>query len=152
VKHKCYQLQRENTEKIDVDIATKNAVTEAMTRWVIEACRPFAIVEDKSFHDVLQSYVNIGVKFGSNVNIKQSIPHSTTIARNINGIFQKCFESVKESMRLAKETGFSLTCDMWSDSFQNKHFLALTAHFVKKGKVIKKLLGFKCMGDERSTG
>lgn len=153
VKHKCYisKLQNESGSKLELDESSKKIITKLLTKWVVRNCRPYNIVADTGLEEVLEHFALIGSKYGSNVDVKKTLPHPTTVSRNVANLYSQCFQSVREEISSIKDNGFSITSDLWTDDYMKKTYIAATIHFIKDGVLKTKLLGFKSMEGERCT-
>lgn len=153
VRHKCYicKQKQESSSKLELDESSKKTITKLITKWAVRNCRPYNIVADSGLEEVLEHFTLIGSKYGSNVDVKKSLPHPTTVSRNVENLYRLCFQSVREEISSIKETGFSITSDLWTDDYIKKTYIAATIHFVKDGVLKTKLLGLKSMEGERCT-
>ena len=156
VRHKCYKASKleanENVPEPVVDAETKLSVTKAVTKWVVQNCRPFTIISDSGIKDVISLALEIGSRFGSNVNVKKLLPHPTTVSRNISELYHKELHDLTAEIALMKGNGYSITTDAWTDRFSQKSYICVTLHYIFEGSMKTRLLKIICMNDEPSTG
>lgn len=129
----------------------KKKAVGVFTKWSVENCRPFKISTDSGFRNVAEFLIEIGSKYGPNVDIESLVPHPTTISRNIDSLYTCHFNELKSEIESVKDLGFALTTDLWSDSYLKKSFLSLTIHFVRDGQLFTRLLGFISMEGDKCT-
>lgn len=144
VKHKCYSAtikENKNSQKIDVDSATKKLLTKDITEWVVVDSRPFHIVADAGFEKVSKQLISIGAKYGPNVNMASLLPNPTTLSRNVNDLYALHFEKIKTEIATYKQNGFGLATDLWTVNFLRNTYIAVTIHFIKEHTVVSRLLG-----------
>ncbi|RXN03372.1 complement C3-like protein [Labeo rohita] len=61
--------------------------------------RPFAVVEGKGFTNVAQELLDIGAKYGSNVQVEDILPCARTVSRHVEGEYEKIKLLIMEELR-----------------------------------------------------
>jgi BRCT domain type II-containing protein len=95
-RHSCkFSADQSNIEILSSRIPqrVKDEVTKACVSLCCKDIRPFDIVTDSGFADYSQSLIKIGSLHG-NLNVKDLLPHPTTISRNT----QKEAEKLRKSL------------------------------------------------------
>lgn len=155
VKHKCYISSKKcgstSEEKIETDVETKKKCTEKVTEWSVQNCRPFGIIEDVGLKKFAEFLIEVGAKFGANVNLETLLPHPTTISKNITRLYKIQFENLKAEIKNVKAIGYGLTSDIWTDDYYRTSFVCLTMHYVREGQLQNRMLGIKSMKGEPCT-
>lgn len=155
LKHKCYVLftaKKTYTPPVEVDEKTKKKGICILTEWVVENCRPFKMIGDSGLKKYASFLISVGAQYGENVMLESLIPHSTTLSRNVDKLYERYFNEVKLELNDIKPYGYGITTDMWTDNYLKMSYLAVTIHYVKKGELKSRLLGMRSMEGEKSTG
>lgn len=152
VKHKCYRITKEIDGKVEVNNETKKEGLKLICQWFTANCRPFQLIEDSGLKDFAMFMVRIGVKYGENVDIDKLLPHSTTVSRNIDTLFETTFSKVKHEISVNCKNGYGLTSGIFTDDYLRQSYLSLTIHYNKNGQLTSKLLGLISMDGVRNTG
>ncbi|RXN09856.1 Transposable element Hobo transposase [Labeo rohita] len=77
----------------------KSRLTDKIARMCSQDLRPFAVVEGKGFTNVAQELLNIGAKYGSNVQVEDILPCARTVSRHVEGEYVKIKLLVMEEFR-----------------------------------------------------
>lgn len=156
LRHNCYKKYKSSKEvtpaKIQPTKELKKYCTELCVQWIVGDCRPFNAVNDEGIDKLAQFFIKCGHEFGNNLDTKSLIPHSTTVSRNVENLYDEQHSSLKQELCSIKEVGFSITCDLWTDNFVHETYIGITAHYIKNGSLIHKTIGMRGMGEDRSTG
>lgn len=151
-RHKCCQSFKQPTALRIVSTPDKKEALNALSKWIVEDCRPFSAVTGSGFKSMVQFFIKIGSTYGELVDIDDLIPNPTSIARKC----QKEAEEKKadlstELKEVVSRGGASLTMDLWTDNYINRTFLGVTMHFEKDFQMVSLILGLKSMDFQRST-
>ncbi|RXN36597.1 trace amine-associated receptor 13c-like protein [Labeo rohita] len=89
----------------------KSRLTDKIARMCSQDLRPFAVVEGKGFTNVAQELLDIGAKYGSNVQVEDILPCARTVSRHVEGEYEKIKLLVMEELRqefgiLSNDTAF----------------------------------------------
>jgi hypothetical protein len=105
-------------------------VTKACVSLSCKDIRPFDIVTGSGFTDYLQSLIKIG-SLHENLNVKDLLPHPTTISCNTQKEAEKMHKSLITSIRsLIDLRQCSAPMNMWTDDFTHISFTTLTLHYI----------------------
>lgn len=75
-------------------------MTNKITRMCGIDLRPFAVVDGKGFINVMQETIDIGAKYGNNVETQDILPYGCTVSRLVQGEYDKINKwSWKSSVR-----------------------------------------------------
>lgn len=152
IRHKCYVVRNSNVALKKVSNADKECFLLACSQWVVQDCRPFSIVDGEGFKKVVESLLNIGTKYGNNLDVSDMVPNSRTISRRISDLAEDKRIKIKEELKIAITSGTaSITSDLWTDNFVKRNFLCATFHYMKDLKLKDIVLGIKSMDFQRST-
>lgn len=98
--------------------------------------RPFDIVSGKGFHQVAQTLIDIGAKFGA-VDAGAILPHRQTVCdrakKQASIDKQKLSEAIQKA--LTSNGGIAVTTDMWTDEFKKRAYTVLTCHYISQWKL-----------------
>ncbi|TMW45997.1 hypothetical protein DOY81_008923 [Sarcophaga bullata] len=77
VKHKCYSIKKLRTDNMDAPIEPfgddKAESARLFTKWTLQNCRPFKIVEDSGLQEVLKFFILV-LKIRPGINLKSLCP------------------------------------------------------------------------------
>lgn len=150
VKHKCVHGDKKNTEK-EINGDEKSKAIKVFTKWTIENCRPLKIVSDSGLREVVKFSIEIGAKYGKDVNVNKLLPSRSSISRNIEVLYEEVFKKIKNEISEIKDIGFGITTDLWTENFLRKTYICVTIHYVLKGNAVNRLIGFRSMDNEKCT-
>lgn len=80
-KHKCVHSKPHNDDPIQINSEDRNACVETFMNFIVEDCRPFSSVEGKGFRKMIEKCVQMGAKYGANIDFEQLIPTAKTLSR-----------------------------------------------------------------------
>ncbi|CAM4514069.1 unnamed protein product [Leuciscus chuanchicus] len=98
--------------------------------------RPFAVVEGKGFTNVAQELLDIGAKYGSNVQVEDILPCARTVSRHVEGEYEKIKLLVMEELRQTRD--HAVTTDLWTEERTNTHYITVTVHYILDWKMLNK--------------
>lgn len=114
--------------------------------------RPFDIVSGAGFLDYSQTLLKIGAAYG-NLNVKDLLPHSTTISRNIKkeaDILRKTL--ISKVQPLIETRQCSASTDMWTDEYKHLSYTIMTLHFINENwELESKVLFTSEFPDDKKT-
>ncbi len=94
--------------------------------------RPFAIVEGQGFSNLATHFVNLGAKYGSNIDPDGMLPSARSVSRHIGNV--ALTERQKLIAMLAIEADheaiFGVTTDMWTHEQTTTPYITVTLHFI----------------------
>lgn len=154
VKHKCYVLHNSsrNIEYIEVNTETKKQCVQVVSEWVVKNCRSFKIVEDSGLKKFARFLLNVGAKFGPNIDVNNLLPHPTTLSRNIKDLYEVHFVNIRSELSNYKRFGYSITSDIWTDNYLRASYVSCTIQYIKDGILFSRLLSVKSMEGASCTG
>lgn len=151
-RHKCCRAEKEVETLKTVDAEDKKAAVVACTSWIVEDCRPFSVVNGTGFEKLAKFFIELGAKYGKNVDVNKMLPDATTISRNAIKQANEFKIKIKDEIcEVVSSGGASATIDMWTDNYVKRNFLGVTLHYQKQDKLVDIILGVKSMDFERST-
>jgi hypothetical protein len=127
-------------------------VTETCVSLFCKAIRLFDIVTGSGFVDYSQTLIRIGSVHG-NLNVKDLLPHPTTIPCNTQKEARKFHKSLIPSIQSLNDLRqCCASTDMWIDAYKHISYKTLTLHFTEENwKLWNKVL-FTCeFPDDRKT-
>ena len=127
-----------------------SAKLKMCVEWTIKNLVPFSVVEGEGFVGVAQAFAHFGASYGHSLNIKNIIPHRTTISNNIDNIYNEKLPIIKNF--ISKVQFAALTTDMWSDQYRKLAYISLTIHFMRDNKNIEQVLAVKHFDYNRQSG
>ena len=100
--------------------------------------RPLLLIEGKGTTEIVQTAISIGAKHG-NVSAKKLLPSRNTVKKLDEEA--TVVKSKVANMKIAAQEDriVGVMTDLWSD-ISMRHFISLTAHFVKNNKLEKFVL------------
>lgn len=81
LRHTCFK----RSKGIKVDSIEKVAVIDAYLAWSVQKNHPCTGVEDIGFLKMVEKLIDVGAKYGKNVNIMDLLPQSTIISKSTLG-------------------------------------------------------------------
>ncbi|KAK5862828.1 hypothetical protein PBY51_018186 [Eleginops maclovinus] len=98
--------------------------------------RPFDIVSGKGFHQVAQTLINIGPKFGA-VDAGAILPHRQTVCDRAKKQASIDKQTLSEAIQkaLSCNSGIAVTTDMWTDEFKKRAYTVPTSHYISEWKL-----------------
>lgn len=82
----------------------RDKLTWSISDWCAGNLRPFDVVSDEYFVQIAQNLVSFGAKLG-NFDVKRTIPHETTISRNIQTQYDRMLLSILPEVETAVDAG-----------------------------------------------
>ncbi|CAM4475285.1 unnamed protein product [Leuciscus chuanchicus] len=150
VHHKCAAKPKTSTNTLTSFVRRDpNRVPQDVKSKLTDACvnlcsldmRPFDIVSGKGFHQVAQTLIDIGAKFGA-VDAGAILPHRQTVCdrakKQASIDKQKLSEAIQKA--LTSNGGIAITTDMWTDEFKKRAYTVLTCHYISQWKLENRIL------------
>ncbi|CAF3071012.1 unnamed protein product [Rotaria sp. Silwood2] len=113
-----------------VPVKLKKQITDAYVDFILLDSRPFKIVSDVGFRQLLQIVYNAG-KCSSNLGVldfADALPHPTTVSRQIDQIYDVRKKQLVDWCRTLDT--YAITVDMWTEKFSGIHFCGVTIRHV----------------------
>lgn len=104
-RHTCKANSGKNQPSIasfikrKLPLGVKSRLTDKIACMCSQDLRPFAVVEGKGFTNVAQELLDIGAKYGSNVQVEDILPCARTVSRHVEGEYEKIKLLVMEELR-----------------------------------------------------
>ncbi len=117
----------------------KEKLKNGLAMVVIKDLRPFMFMEGEGFLELGQVLIDIGARYGKQ-NIRQILPHRTTIARHVDVIATKDKKELKAMLAPILKLPLppiSFTFDLWTDNLKMRGFLGITVHWVDDAWVMR---------------
>lgn len=99
----------------------KKIVRDKCTAMCIQDLRPFNIVNGTGFQDLIKCCVEMGAKYGQNINLVEILPSARTISNNIENLMIVGQPRIKNI--LSNIDKMSITLDFSDRQFQKKLLL-----------------------------
>lgn len=149
--HKCIKkVEKNGGALIRVPTIEKDAVKEAITKMTISDLTPFKFAEKSGFKNVVQVLIQLGAKFGSNIDIDFLLPSAKTVSTNVENLYNSHFPVLKE--KLKKLPFKSYTTDLWSDNYKRLSYIGLTVHYITDKKIFENTLAVKPFNVDKQSG
>ena len=141
-RHTCSRRQRDlNQPQVNVSSikrkippARSQRVKEVTVTFIAKDLRPFDIVDGEGFRKLAQELVNIRADYGRH-DIGDVLASRTAISRfHLPHAYHQLRDLVSHEVR---NSSTAFTTDLWSDSYTQRSFLALTSHFIDEDFVLK---------------
>lgn len=98
---------------------------DSVVEFICKGLRPYLIINDDSFRDLIQTAISIGAKYG-NVDVNQTLKRRDYYR---DKMFSKYFEFVEDiKNQVADLYGISVTSDIWLEP--GRYIISLTLHFL----------------------
>jgi hypothetical protein len=119
-----------NHFKREVPKVKQEEFNQTLVKGLAKDLRPFNLVKGAGFRSIAAALVQIGAKYG-NVDVSSFVCHPSTLKRkHLEQVFTQLQDNVSTAVKNGKcYPGLSFTSDMWTNTFNQDHFLSLTAHF-----------------------
>lgn len=119
--------------KINVSQQHHEKLREGAVQFICADLRPFRAVECQGLLALVQSAVSLGQaypKLGEE-QVRQILPSRNTVQRDVESKVVTAKQMLKDKLHETFKTfgGFACTSDLWTDSFRQKSYLAITSHF-----------------------
>lgn len=97
-------------------------------------------------HKKRRKFIEIGSKYGSDLDLDNLIPSGNTLSKKCKEIADKKKLSIKTNIKkLVDNSEAAVTIDLWADNFVRRNFLCATLHFQLDFKLTEIFLGMKSM-------
>jgi len=114
--------------------------------------RPTTLFETENFTKLVQLAVDLGAERGK-FDAKQLISDRTAISREVQDRAKKERDDMKpEIQRMVKEGRCAATMDMWTEQFNQRHYLTCTAHYIKDDWTLTSCVLFTKLFEDPETG
>uniref|UniRef100_A0A3B3BG73 BED-type domain-containing protein n=1 Tax=Oryzias melastigma TaxID=30732 RepID=A0A3B3BG73_ORYME len=127
----------------------KSHLADKIARMCSQDLRPFAIVEGKGFIKVAQEMLDIGAKYGSNIQVEDILPSARTVSRHVEGEYDKVKRLVLEELQ--QITDYAVTTDLWTEERTNTHYITVTVHYILDWKIVNRILATREMEGVKSS-
>ncbi|CAF3143678.1 unnamed protein product [Rotaria sp. Silwood2] len=130
-KHKCLDLNvsisiEKNTclliidkymgKKVIIQKHDKEKLQEKIVLWSCLSIRPFTIVEDPGFTEVVKEAITLGQKYYGDINVENLITTAKTIGNNVHPIAEDYRRALKPILISQADAGcLCIIPDLWSD-------------------------------------
>lgn len=115
--HSCVKnITSDRNKKIEISAEDKKKVLLACVEWSVTDFKSFNSVAGEGFQLYTEKILEIGKKYGSNVDVKHMLPHPTSVSNNIVSCVQKIMPKI--IAEISNVTSAGITSDMWTDSFK----------------------------------
>ncbi|KAL2101911.1 hypothetical protein ACEWY4_003672 [Coilia grayii] len=103
--------------------------------------RPFDTVSGEGFHQVAQTLIDIGAKFGA-VDATAILPHRQTVCDRAKAQASIDKEKLSEAIQraISSNGGIAVTTDMWTDEFKKRAYTVLTSHYICDWELVNRIL------------
>ncbi|CAF1957549.1 unnamed protein product [Rotaria magnacalcarata] len=111
----------------------KGDIKKLCANWVACSMRPFSIVTDPGFKQILQECLTIGrdLRSEGELTIDDLLPSDRTVRNEVDRAAQHERNLLKiKLVAAADDYRLSISPDIWSDKYRNISYLGATAHFV----------------------
>ncbi|CAF2045445.1 unnamed protein product [Rotaria magnacalcarata] len=111
----------------------KEDIKKLCANWVACSMRPFSIVTDPGFKQILQECLTIGrdLRSEGELTIDDLLPSDRTVRNEVDRAAQHERNLLKiKLVAAADDYRLSISPDIWSDKYRNISYLGATAHFV----------------------
>jgi hypothetical protein len=127
-----------NTPQTKVSQREKDAVTRASVQLCCQDLRPFEIVSGQGFIEYTQAILKIQHQHPNLLKAEDLLPHPTTVSRNTEKRASEVREELKTCLQEAYADGnqVNYTTDMWTDSYKQRSYLTLTAHWTTNDHIL----------------
>ncbi|KAG9277849.1 zinc finger BED domain-containing protein 1-like [Astyanax mexicanus] len=133
-RHRCTALKGQTklsfTSTTKVTNNLKKETTEKCVQFVCKDIRPFDTVSGQGFSKLAQHLVDTAAKIGK-FDVKEMLPHPTTISRHIE---EEAIQQKRSLVDIMTETiskyGCAVTTDIWTENYRKTSFLSATIHYI----------------------
>ncbi|CAF2931406.1 unnamed protein product [Rotaria sp. Silwood2] len=94
--------------------------------------RPFNIFYGNGFEEFIKQIFDAGKYFGKMIDVKQLLPHRTTISRHVDRLYSLYHQQLRDLCKTI--TSFSTTIDFWTEDFSGISFAGVALHFYEDNK------------------
>ena len=109
--------------------SAKQDTTEKCVTLCCKDIRPYDVVAGDGFVNIVQHFVNLGAKYGR-FNVKDVLPHPTTVSRNVVKTAQAMKGSVAEEIKpIIEAYGCAITTDIWTEDYHKTSYISSTIHY-----------------------
>ena len=138
-RHKCSKLRDASQPPITLMAPCKKTITQAdkdiarnaSVDFVCRDLRPFVTVQGEGFIDMIQRLFELQHKSTSLLDARLLLPHPTTVSRCVGDKAAKVRSNLAEDLQeVYRSSRVSYTTDMWTESHNQRSFIALTAHWI----------------------
>ncbi|CAF1202243.1 unnamed protein product [Didymodactylos carnosus] len=105
----------------------KNRIITAAAELSALDDRPFIAIEGDGFKNLAQELMTVGRVFGKSVPVELILPHSTTVSREIDKIYERRHEQLISLCQTL--TKFAVTVDFWTEEYTGVGYGGVTLHF-----------------------
>ncbi|XP_065366938.1 uncharacterized protein LOC135959794 [Calliphora vicina] len=82
-RHKCFNLTTTSGSIKRVTEEDKQEAIDACTTWLIEDCLPFTAIDGTGFLEMVNLFLKIGARYGTNIDINDLLPDPSTLSSRI---------------------------------------------------------------------
>ncbi|CAM4847109.1 unnamed protein product, partial [Rotaria magnacalcarata] len=97
----------------------KEKLKEKIVSWACLSIRPFTIVEDCGFNDLIRESINIGQKYTGDIDVEHLLPTANTVRNNVPDAGVLCIIPDLWSDKHRKICYIGLSCSFVNDRFQS---------------------------------
>ncbi|CAF3383242.1 unnamed protein product, partial [Rotaria sp. Silwood2] len=109
----------------------REKLKEKIVCWSCSSIRPFTVVEDSGFINIMKEAIILGSKYGGDLNIESVIPTAKTVANNVRHLAEDYRRKLKSTLICQAEARcLNIIPDLWSDKHRKISYIGLTCAFV----------------------
>ncbi|CAF4044377.1 unnamed protein product, partial [Rotaria sp. Silwood1] len=145
IKHKCVVAAAAATELV-VNTGTmdnyllkkpviqkqdKEKMKEKFVIWSCSSIRPFSIIEDPGFIDILNEAIKIGQKYSGPIDVQELVVSAKTVGNNVAVMAEKYRNLLKPILEKQADDGcLCIAPDLWTDKHRKIAYIGITCTFV----------------------
>lgn len=148
-RHKCLILNTKNDAQTSMNsfiVKKTKTIPEKLKSECIEKSvkfcsldiRPMSVIDGSRFKELGQFLIKVGSQY-VNIDIKDLLPHPTTITKNAIKIAENHRnELIENILPFIQENCCAMTTDMWSDKYKKLHYITITIHYINRNWMLQK--------------
>ncbi|CAF1375258.1 unnamed protein product [Rotaria sordida] len=145
IKHKCVVAAAAATEPVVhtgtmdnyllkkpvIQKQDKEKMKENFFIWTCSSIRPFSIIEDPGFIDILNEAIRIGQKYSGPIDVEELVVSATTVGNNVAVMAEKYRNLLKPILKKQADDGcLCIAPNLWTDEHRKISYIGITCTFV----------------------
>lgn len=127
-------------------------VKNDVVKFMCQDLKPFKTISGNGFKNLIDKIITVGARFGDSLTAHEILPHPTTVSRAIPEVANDHRMKLREKLMKTIETGIGVTLDVWTDSYNQRSYININAHFFAENTLQERTLCVKLLDKFEKTG
>lgn len=147
LQHPCSKKLRIQND-IQISSTDKTKFTSVCIEWTISNCVAGSVLEGDVFKKFIRELIEIGSKYGKQLDIDFLLPTRASISKNISNLYDFYVSYIKSELKAVKFVAIS--AGQWTDLLKKRTYIAVTVQYLTANKLVDRVLNFTPIDCEKT--